>query len=474
MPAAVEDVLRHDAASLAGFVKDVSDSTEAARAGIARYPSPSTEFLSFVDTLAHSTEQFLARFPTARPRHERLYGTHRQKLFSIRSAWDELHQFIKPTADAHTLEIPTPLIDALTARFNLIKDFERTRFAVFHLDELNYMMIGSAYVQRLADDLASLVGAAERFPTGLGLIGVPYSQGRSLFSNLLIAHEMGHYLFENANVDGELLPFIESAINDVIGTQWASVGTEEKTWLRDRLAYWAEEVFCDLVAVWLAGPCYTFAYIELFDLAVAARPGARVRYEVGDDVCEFSDTHPADLFRIKQQAVLLDGRLGWRDHLKTFGTHYVDVIDASRRTPESRYFAEEAWFAQLFSRLPAAFFRIVDPLHRIVGRLLDGVDSGAKAFQEHNRLIEAYFHEGLVPSTLVSRRGTKTKTEQPTPLAVINTCYKVYLRSLGTVMGRVKDVYPTSVAHRVQWASKLENWALKAIEDCQLLEQRKP
>ena len=133
------ETLRADSAALFSFVDSICqfcvDRDSPA------YLEPSKDFFKYVRDLGDATKAYLNVFSEKAPKDPRLYQGYRQKLETIRSAWFEFHQFIKPAVDADTLGMPYPLVEALTRRLNQIKDLEKTKFVLFHLDEVNYLQI---------------------------------------------------------------------------------------------------------------------------------------------------------------------------------------------------------------------------------------------------------------------------------------------------------------------------------------------
>jgi hypothetical protein len=234
------ETLQRDAAALFSFVDSIcihcyQDSESPA------YLKPSIEFFKYIRELGDATKAYLNAFPAKAPRDPPLYQGYRQKLEIIRSGWFWFHLFIKPAVDADTLNIPHTLIEALTRRLNLIRKFEETRFAIFHFDELNYLEIPVSGIKETVDRFSRVIPDPPPFPPSLGLIGIPYSQASSLYLNCLIAHEMGHFVFEELALKDGLLP--------EIGSQLKEVSEASLDWSKDRLVSWAEELFCDLFAV---------------------------------------------------------------------------------------------------------------------------------------------------------------------------------------------------------------------------------
>jgi hypothetical protein len=273
------ETLQRDASALFSFIDSICqhcylDSDSPA------YLRPSVEFFDYIRELGDATKAYLNVFPAKAPTDKRLYQDYRQKLETIRSGWFDFHQLIKPAVDADTLNVPYTLIEALTKRLNCVPSFEQTRFALFHFDELNYLEVPISAITETTERLKKVIPDPPVFPPHLGLIGIPYSQSSSLYLNCLIPHEMGHFVFQKLGLKSELLSSIQTNLEQALGPGLAGASPDNLDWSKDRLASWAEELFCDLFAIWLIGPCYAFTYIELFGLTTILDPAAPEGFSV--------------------------------------------------------------------------------------------------------------------------------------------------------------------------------------------------
>jgi hypothetical protein len=102
----------------------------------------------------------------------------------------------------------------------------------------------------VANHIAAEVGGTQ-YPAGLGHIQIPYSQADGLFLNTILAHEMGHFIYqEYASHD------VEVAIDTALGAMEKETGelNEGTAALCEELvSNWVQEVFCDLFAICLIG-----------------------------------------------------------------------------------------------------------------------------------------------------------------------------------------------------------------------------
>jgi len=462
-----EDQLRHDASSLYQFVDSIA-SFCGERSRAVTYLHATERFFFYVRDLGEKTKAYLVSFPTARSKYLDVQ-TYRRKLSILRAAWKVLHQFVKPATEADTLNLPSPLIDGLIRRFREIPTYSKVDFVIFHTDEFNYLQVRLSKLKRSIDRIADIIPGASPFYAELGLIGIPYSQCSSLFMNCLIPHEMGHYVYADQEIHAKLLPKIESEIKRT--TTFKAV---RRSYLIKTIAAWAEELFCDLFAVLLVGPCYTLAYVELFDLVHALDENGKLAAEEDLDSLTFYPAHPAHIVRIKHQVQLLD-ELKWWPKTQTMNSHYVDVMKASLTMPENSFkFRLLSNMPSLPGAKPVKSFQVIIPeIRKLLQPIRTQIDVGVGEWSRLSKVIEEYLANGIVPSTLYFGKNKKSlKMETPGIVPLLNASYKFYLDSMGSLLKRIdvsKDGGPASVKARSKWASKVEEWTMKAIEDNTLL-----
>jgi hypothetical protein len=458
--------LVHDASSvfrLIDQIKSFAESTDSSKA----YTRASKEFLAYVSLLSTSTLAYLDRFPDLVPEDKSLAPIFLQKLSTIRSGWFELHQFVKATADADSLHIPGSLIECLTERLNFLPGFESARFAVFHAPELNYFFLNASYIRNLVDSLSRIVPNAPEFPPDLGLTAIPYSQSAAFFLNCLIPHEMGHYVFQ-ASEERKTLESLENqiirAITHALSPRSTELTREEVYWAYDRLRTWAQEIFCDLFAVWMVGPAYTYAFIELLNLGHLPSSDETTRL----DLCEFSITHPASLFRLKQQSALLQD-LGWWSFIGKTDSHYARVIREVQGS-SLPYTFPHSKPSSIAQEILAAVVAITPAIGDVLRTLVAGLDTGGKDCEMYDAHIQEYLSRGVVPSTIVH----DDTFHHPTPIAIMNSACKFYLEGIEPLLNRLLVENRTSISTRSQWINRLELWVSKALEDSLLLHYEVP
>jgi hypothetical protein len=348
------------------------------------------------------------------------------------------------------------LVLGLTARFREIPGFSDTEFVICHTDEFNYLNITLSKLKKQANYISESVGGPP-FPDKLGLIGIPYSQASSIFMNCLIPHEMGHHVFGELHLVRTFQILIEKELIGRLG--------ESKPQIVECLAYWAEEIFCDLFAVRLVGFCFCLAFVELYDVSMILDENSA--YSPGRSVglTEFTD-YPPDLFRLRQQvSVLKQDR--WWPHVEEIDSHYVRTLEAAGKLTE-----QDFKMPNLFNIDPgiilAAFFAIVPKISDKLDEITEGLKIETDEWQKNDQDISLYLQNGIVPSSLRSG-GLTDDFIHPKPVSLLNASYKFYLQGLNLLISNIDGAKVDNKEDRVKWAKKVEMWTAKAIEDVMLM-----
>jgi hypothetical protein len=442
--------------------------------------------------LGEKTELYLKVFARDIDEKNRItFYAERQKLATLRLTWFEIHRLIRPAVDAHSLNIPHPLFLSLLRRFGSVPNVRGNQFLILHTDTVNYFE-AHATVRGLCDQLRKIIPDAPPFPGNMGVIEFPYSQAESVFLNCLIAHEMGHFFFQEIkqhqdNVEpdfrttyDEILADIGANLKQTFGSSFRSMKETDLQWCIDRLLSWAEEIFCDFFAIWLVGPCFSLAYIELLDISVKLYPSSAPSNAYRRNPL-FTPSHPARLFRIKEHVRMLK-TLGWWSEITDFRTHYVELLETAFNAPYSdfQFDTKDDKKANLAEPTLNAFALTTACILETVNKLMAGMDSGLEGFRRHHRPIEKYLSQGVVPSTvLVANRklgrwspgfGSKARPREEHPhfVSILNAAYKFYLESLPELVDNIEGQDSLNISHRNRWIKQLERWTMKAIDDSEL------
>jgi hypothetical protein len=219
--------------------------------------------------------------------------------------------------------------------------------------------------------------------------------------NCLVAHEIGEYAYAERSLNNQLQPEVEAALQLVYGSEYDKHKKTEKSFFIDTILGWSKELFCDLFAVCLIGPCYTFAYIELFDLQnLLGRDGA-IATATALPTIRFYAHHPSHPFRVRYQADLLK-RLDWWPHLRDIDSRSVRVMEALMELSDGDFVN-----ADDLERRPLvqAFFKIVPEISRQLGEIIGPLETGVHEFSQLRKHMSSYLREGIVPSTITIEEG---------------------------------------------------------------------
>lgn len=453
--------LLHDAVSLYGFVKFLKQHCEEQEAS-RTYADTSVEFLKYVRDLADETLQFLQRVVDEARRTRQRVDIQRQKLVIIKAYWGVLHELVKPATDAHTLRVPSPLLLWLQEALAGLPGLTNPRIVTLVSERLNYGQHPRRELRAQATELRGRISGTVDFPKGLGLIEMPYSQRSGLFTNVLMCHELGHFVFEERFKKrplsrSPLSRDVDDALTRV-APQYSGFPRKVRAWVRSYLEEWSEEIYCDLFALRMAGPAFSFASVELFNILRQLDPPVALR---------FSDTHPAVACRFKEHLAQLR-KDGWWPAIRRLNTAHLHTIRGLAREDPQNYTVSNQVYSPLAEKLMTrAFIEVLPAIYRLVDQTIPKKGADVKDFLRYNRDIGDYLNHGVVPSTVATAQGPAF----PAPVSIINSSFCFYLESLGKLIAKT-GYGQNSVADRSRVAGRVEMWGMKAVEDYFLLSRQ--
>lgn len=417
--------------------------------GAVSYADESGVFFKYVHDLAEATIQYL-RGVVQSP------GTNldvdRQGLRTLKKCWVVLHQFVKPVADADSLATPGPLLRFLQETIR--RSVSEAMVVLLATPSLNYFQHPTTGLKQMVAQLPLHIPGAPRLREPVGFISIPYTQGAALLMNTLICHEMGHFVFEERSLADELSPHLQAALQSA-ESKLQPPDPTARAWLRDRLLAWSQEIFCDLFAINMIGPAYALAYLDF-----------RVLGQIdANSAVQFHLHHPADACRFRQHQLALR-RQGWWSAIENFKCEHISLIDEFSAIPEADYklalpFQQSA-LAQLENALIPAFLDLLPEVSQLSNDTLASDTVALQDFISHHEEIFDYLAEAVVPSTL-------SRGYCPAPLVLVNATaffLKVHLGRLA-----VRTAVPDDLGTSADLYSRVEGWAMKAIEDYTLFTQ---
>jgi hypothetical protein len=99
------------------------------------------------------------------------------------------------------------------------------------------------------------------------LIMFPYNFKNSLIMNILLAHEISHYLAIEENISNELykgISYNRNKIRDIANKEMSKDTDKAFIELISVIQSWFEEIFCDVVAFQMIGPAFLVAFSHYF------------------------------------------------------------------------------------------------------------------------------------------------------------------------------------------------------------------
>jgi len=447
----------HDAAvlyTLADFIEKYCK--EQARSQ--RYTDASGDFFRYSQSVAHEVKERLGHdvdragnLPSSR------VDTLRRNALTFKNYLRVLHTFIKPVADAHTLSIPAPLVELACEHLRQIQGMSGSRVAVLLTPLLMYFQRPHTHVKQQAETVGRLIPEAEEFPPRLGFIELPYSQGPGFFTNLAIYHEMGHFVYEELSTStSPIAQFVSLA--QATDRSLRRFTKLQKDAQLQRLAEkiiesWTQEVFCDLLALYLVGPAFSFALVEIFALLGSLSREKRVT---------FSQEHPAPAFRFAEHVEFLRNGCKWWSAIADVKPDQKKLLLEFSEISRRQYTVYED---DVPKALIAPFLDTIVPrIRELVRGIAPDATPAAERFSNERETIEDCLKVGVVPHSRVGG--------PPDPVSIINTAFCFYLTSLPDIVERFEGTKAAASAEkRSEWTRKLEDWTMKAIEDSQIQSQ---
>lgn len=453
------ELVRQEVSELYRFIEPMVRLCSELRPDYPVFSNESQDFFKHIRELGEKTLKYLEDAPNNILKDPRLSPTRRQELQDLRYLWESLHEFLRPALDADSLHLPNSLIAALHDRVHETGEWQTFRFTLFHTAEANYLQVPTSMVGQIADNIAALVGV-KQFPPDLGHVGIPYSQADGLFLNCTLAHEMGHFIYQREVISDDAEDKIDDALDRMV-KEIGDLDDAAKSLCVRLVGNWIQEIFCDLFAVCLIGPAYSFAFSQL----ISATMLIGTTNGVPESFYKFSTSHPADISRFKYHRKLL-AKLGWWAQISNWSCGPVQVLKACARDRSSFSLdLDEPLPEELGLRLLQCYDEVCSWLIGEVPKRVNGCRDGIATFEAQSAAIADYLQRAIVPSTIIVRG----KVIHPKPVTLINAGYKFLFENLRNLLTRIEGEKPDSIESRSRLTGRLELWLLKALEDHRLL-----
>jgi hypothetical protein len=189
-----------------------------------------------------------------------------------------------------------------------------------------YFQMPHSGIKETATNLSAIIPNAS-FPPSLGFVELPYSQGPSFFNNLVIYHEIGHFVYQELSIADGFASEMIRCLQKNVTPDFNTLGRNIQVYAIIVLQNWVQEVFCDLFAIRLVGPAFTFASIELFGLLGLIDSTTQIR---------FGSSHPAPACRFSEHLRQLQDD-GWWDLVKDIPAEQPQLVSAMAKRPSTDY-----------------------------------------------------------------------------------------------------------------------------------------
>jgi hypothetical protein len=170
-------------------------------------------------------------------------------------------------------------------------------------------------LRRLTDNLKSVIEEYPVLPEEIGILKFPYCAAQEILVNCILFHEMGHYIYENTELEKHFLIDIEKNLTGFVQDNRIIEELQPKDpdlacnklliYVSGLMLSWADEIFADIFAIRVLGPAFHLACLEMEQILSTNIQRNKI----------FSRTHPADDFRFKVHAKWL-GDGGWDEIIK--------------------------------------------------------------------------------------------------------------------------------------------------------------
>jgi len=443
--------LLHDAAVLYGFVDFLEEyCREQERSQT--YVDASGLFFRYVKDLAAGIKEELGREISRATRFPARLPVLQRNILTLKYYLQLLHEHIKPAADAHTLTIPAPLIDLASQQLRRVEGMSASKIVILLTPEFMYFQRPHTYVKEQARLVQAIIPQAA-FPAKLGFIALPYSQGPSFFTNLAIYHEIGHFVYEELSKSDPPYRGV-AALRSVTNRSLRRVFRDRQVvaFVSKIVESWTQEIFCDLFAIRLVGPAFSFALVEILGM---------LGFLSTKDLTKFNLTHPASALRFAEHVSLLEED-SWLKAIEQFEPEQKKLLERLAKIPRAKYrfyVDDQALGPQ--SLVSTFLASVVPAIRKLVREITTEPTRAVKRFEQDRQSIEDCLRVGVVPHTKTSR--------PPDPVSIINAAFCFYLTSLPKVIGQFEEPEAKNdLRIHSLWAKRLEMWTMKAIEDSQV------
>ena len=468
----LKDKVRNEGFCLLRLCKDLS---EFIISGQARktYLEETEHFLEYIKKSLKAVDKFV-RQTVSKEIAPPLVNSKLREFDFIRKAISWLYILVKEAIDADTLSIPYSLTILLNHIAKKLQKLEKVSIVILGSSNLMYYKCNLKHLRNLTRHLEStVIKDYPVLPEDIGILKFPYCAAQEVLVNCILFHEMGHYIYENTNLEQQFLNDIESNLTKFVQDKKIIEELKPKDpdlacnklfiYVGGLMLSWADEIFADIFAIRVLGPAFYLACLEMEQILSTDIERNR----------NFSRTHPADDFRFKMHAKWLS-KGKWDDTIRNRTPEIFDRLTVCKKLRlKNNYFSisceppldgNKAIKEKLHKWMFKEFKKMVVKVEKEV-LIKTASQKPIDDFSKSDNLVTIALEHGVVPSTLYDRNKQK---HHPSPTTILNSGFFFYLGGMDRLLEKVEN-NDSDVDKRINYEKRLNQWLAKAIEDWKIL-----
>jgi hypothetical protein len=238
------------------------------------------------------------------------------------------------------------------------------------------------------EDLLNSLGVST-YPVSVApiLVRFPIQESDSLFLHLIVAHELGHHVIDQAHLDDTVLqqdpdPTANAATFNQAVAEYEALHTvstvRARAEIARRLSNWLNELICDAIGLAILGPSYLLTFAAFSTPLAGPEPGP---------------SHPPVMLRLK----LLDHLVRAWDWQSTLDAR---VPTTHQWIAERGARSQEVGLETYYLRLEEILGRLSDTICETVDQALAGSRYTKDAYERHAEQLTTLLEHNVLPAQL--------------------------------------------------------------------------
>ena len=230
------------------------------------YLNETKGFLDYITATMQSVDEFVREVVDNPPESE-LIKIKLKDFGVIKKSLSWLYGWVKEAVYADSLSIPFSLATFLNQTGKKLKKSRNVSLVVLGSPDLMYYKYNLRPLRDVTKNLADRIKDCQPLSKDLGILMFPYCAAREVLANCVLFHEMGHYLYESTELQGEIYEFVKAALSQFIKSEKVmdklsmplGAGRSLLNYVSHLMLNWADEIFADIFAISILGPAFHLA-----------------------------------------------------------------------------------------------------------------------------------------------------------------------------------------------------------------------